>query len=128
MDSISAVQTRRREIAEELLAMRSLRRGSINEQYVKGQRSGKTVTRGPYPVLCWREGRKVFSERLTTAEEVEHARQDVANHKRFGELCREFEVLTRRLGELERAENAAEVALKKGLKSRSSKVKKSSES
>jgi hypothetical protein len=122
MDSIAAVQTRRREIAEELLAMRSMRRGNINEQYAKGKRAGKSVTRGPYPVLCWREGKRVLSERLTTGEELEHARQDVANHKRFKQLCKEFEVLTQRLGELERREDTHEATLKKGLKSRSNKA------
>ena len=125
MDSISSVQTRRRRIAEELLAMRSMRRGSINEQYAKGKRAGKAVTRGPYPVLCWREGKRVLSERLSTAEELEHARQDVANHKRFKQLCKEFEALTRRLGELERQQVSRDEVVKKGLKSRSNKAGKS---
>ena len=125
MDSISAVQTRRREIAEELLAMRSMRRGNINEQYAKGKRAGKVVTRGPYPVLCWREGKTVFSQRLTSAKELERVRQDVANHKRFKQLCREFETLTQRLGELERAGDTHEATVKKGLKSRSNKAGKS---
>lgn len=126
MCSIASVQSRRQEIAKELLAMRSMRRGNINEQYVKGKRAGKTVTRGPYPVLCWREGKKVLSERLGTDEELEQARQDVANHKRFKDLCKEFEALTQRLGELERQDAPTEEAVKKGLKSRSSKVRKSS--
>jgi hypothetical protein len=48
----------------------------------------------------------------------------VANYRRFGELCEEFVELTRRLGVLERQEAATE-ALKKGLKSRSSRAGKS---
>ena len=125
MHSIASLQARREEIAQELLAMHSMRRGSINEQYVKGKRAGKTVTRGPYPVLCWREGKKVVSERLSSPEQLEQARQDVANYKRFKELCKELEALTRRLGELMQETDAAAEALKKGLKSRSRKARKS---
>ena len=125
MMSIQALQDRRVAICEELVAMRSMRPGNVNEQYVKTRRSGKVLTRGPYPVLCWREGKKVFSERLTSPEQLAQAKQDVRNHKRFKELCKELEALTRGLGELERDEGTAKERLKKGLKSPSGKAKKS---
>ena len=86
------------------------------------------MTRGPYPVLCWREGKKVLSERLSTPEQLAQAQQDVANHKRFKNLCREFESLTRQLGEVERAQVSQQEAVRKGLKSRSKKTQKSSAS
>ena len=119
MRNISSMEKRRTAIAQELLAIRSLRPGNINEQYVRATRAGEPVTRGPYPVLCWREGKKVLSERLSTPEQVAQAQQDVSNHKRFRNLCREFESLTRQLGEAERQETASEEAVKKGLTSRS---------
>jgi len=128
MDSISSMQKRREAIAQELLAIRSLRPGNINEQYVQATRAGEPVTRGPYPVLCWREGKKVLSERLSTPEQLAQAQQDVANHKRFKSLCREFESLTRQLGEVARAHVSQQEAVKKGLKSRSKKTQKSSAS
>ena len=124
MPSISSVQKQRAVIAQELLAIRSLRPGNINEQYVRATRAGRPVTRGPYPVLCWREGKKVLSERLSTPEQVAQAQQDVANHKRFKNLCRELESLTRQLGKAERQEAASQEAAKKGLKSRSKKTPK----
>lgn len=124
MTSTSSLQTRRREIAEELLALRSMRPGNINEQYVRGKCAGKPVVRGPYPVLCWREGKKVLSERLTGEEELERARRDVANHKRFKELCKELEALTERLGELERETPGAKETLKKTPKSPSRRTRK----
>jgi hypothetical protein len=124
MTSTSSLQTRRREIAEELLALRSLRPGNINEQYVRGKCAGKPVMRGPYPVLCWRKGKKVLSERLTSEEEIEGARQDVANHKRFKELCKELEALTQRLGELERETTDVKETLKKKPKLPSRKTRK----
>ena len=125
MCSISSMQKRRAAITQELLAIRSLRPGNINEQYVRAMRAGEPVSRGPYPVLCWREGKKVLSERLSTPEQLAQAQQDVANHKHFKNLCKEFESLTRQLGEAERQEAASEEAVKKGLKSRSRKTPKS---
>ncbi len=125
MRSIQAVRDRRVAIAEELLAIRSMRPGNINEQYVKTRRGGKVSLRGPYPVLCWREGKKVFSERLTSPERLEQAKRDVRAHKRFKELCKEFEALTLRLSQWERQEEAAHAQLKKRLKSPSNKAKKS---
>jgi hypothetical protein len=53
-------------------------------------------------VLSRKEGTKTVSERLTTPEQLEQAKQDIAAHKRFVELCKEFEVLTERLGMLTR--------------------------
>ena len=124
MDTIASLQARRQSITDELLLMRSLHPGNVNEQFVKGRRAGKPVTRGPYPVLCWREGKKVFSQRLTSDEQRQQAQQDTDNYRRFKALCKKFESLTHQLGELERNETAADEALKKGLKSPLSKAKK----
>ena len=43
-----------------------------------------------------------MSRRLKTPEEVQGAREDVARHQRFVQLCKQLEELTQRLGELER--------------------------
>ena len=59
------------------------------------------VRRGPYYVLSRREGKQTVSRRLRSEEEIEEARRQVAEHKRFRELCEEFEQLTEKLGELE---------------------------
>ena len=125
MRSISSMQKRRADIVQELLSIRSLRPGNINEQYVRATRAGKPVTRGPYPVLCWREGKKVLSERLSTSEQLAQAQQDVANRKRFKKLCDELELLTRQMGEVERTQRAEQDAVKRRLKSPSNKTRKS---
>lgn len=65
------------------------------------------VHQGPYYVMSRREGEKTVSRRLRVAE-VEQAKKDVVEYKRFLGLCQEFEQLTARLGELERGESGLE--------------------
>lgn len=104
MSSIEELEAERERIFEQLRAMRSLERGSINEQYLKGSVQGQRepVLRGPYFVLSRYEGGRTLSRRLKTPEEVQGAREDVARHQRFVQLCKQLEELTQRLGELER--------------------------
>jgi len=112
--SVSDIEVRRREIADEMLAMRSMARGSITEQHFTRPRKGKPdAVFGPYSVFSRREGNKTTSRRLRTPEELEQARQDVASHERFKALCAEFETLTEQLGQLERAQGPQEQVKKK---------------
>jgi len=104
MDTFQQLEARRLALLEEFRSFRSMRRGTINEQFfdvrLKGQ--AKSVRRGPYYVLSRREGDKTVSRRLTTPEALEQARKDSEAHKRFHALCREFEEVIEKLGELER--------------------------
>jgi len=106
MDTIQELEARRNVILEQMRCIRSMRRGTINEQHFKIRLKGKrgVALQGPYYVLSRREGGKTASRRLRSGAEVEQARRDVAEYKRFMGLCQEFERLTARLGELERAE------------------------
>lgn len=120
------IEDRRRELTEELLAMRSLVRGALSEQFLKGPQHGKAepVLHGPYFVLSRSVKGRTHSRRVKR-DEVERVRQDVDNYKRFESVCREFAELTERLGELERDEDASTEAVKKKSTSRSRRTRKS---
>jgi hypothetical protein len=104
MTPTAEMEARRNAILEEMRSIRSMKRGTINEQHLSISLKGKRgrVLRGPYYVLSRREGNRTVSKRLTTSAELEQARQEVAEHKRFLALCQEFEGLTESLGERER--------------------------
>ena len=125
MDTVQGLEARRHAILEEMRSIRSMRRGTINEQYFKTRLKGRerTAHQGPYYVLSRREGQKTVSRRLRSEAELEQARKDVAEHKRFLGLCQEFERLTARLGELEGSDRDVEQE-KKRFKSPLSKTEK----
>ncbi len=123
MDTVQQLEARRNTILEEMRFIRSMRRGTVNEQYFKTHLKGKKgmVRQGPYYVLSRREGAKTVSKRLRSVAELEQAQKDAAEYKRFLGLCQEFEQLTARLGELERGEQGFEQE-KKRFRSPSSKT------
>lgn len=125
MDLIGQIERRRQEILEEMVALRSMERATLKEQMLPVKHKGKKepVLRGPYYVLARWESGKTHSRRVPQ-DELEQVKQDVANHKRFIVLCREFEALTQQLGQLERAQEADMETIKKKPKSPSHRTRK----
>ena len=122
MNSIQSLEAQRDAILEQMRQIRSMKRGSITEQFQKSQKKGQVESVcGPYYVLSRRENGKTVSRRVKQGAELEQVRQDVERHGQFVELCRQFERLTEQLGELERG-TAEE---KKRRRSFSSKIEKS---
>jgi len=123
MDTVQQLEARRNAILEQMRSIRSMRRGTINEQYFKTRLRGiKGIVRhGPYYVLSRREGERTVSKRLRSGAELEWVQKDVLEYKRFLGLCQDFERLTARLGELERGEQGLEQE-KKRFRSPSSKT------
>ena len=126
MNRIQELESRRKQVLQELSAIRSLRKGNLNEQWFPIVRNGKKTKklRGPYFVWSYKVGKKTVSERFKDEQGIALARQDAANYRRFRELCGELEKLIAELGQAERPEAASEQAVKKRLKSRSSRTRK----
>jgi|SRR5208283_5612813 hypothetical protein len=119
MQTIPQIESQRDQVLQQMRSIRSMKRGTINEQYLKvPQKGAKPALRGPYYVLSRREGNKTISERLKTQIQVQQAKLDVAEHRKFVELCKEFEILTERMGLLLQHEKEGS-AEKKRLKQRS---------
>ncbi len=103
MNDLKMIEARRDNLLEQIRSIRSMKSGSITEQYLKVPQKGKApARRGPYYVYCKSQKGITISKRLKSANEVEQAKEDVAAHKRFVALCKDFEELTEKLGELER--------------------------
>jgi hypothetical protein len=117
---IRTIEAKRRAVLNQMLELRSMRPGSVSEQYMakKGKGAKRGERSGPYYVWCRYVDGRYLSQRLRSPEEVAQAYVDVDNRKRFETLCNEFEELTERLGELERQRAASNEAVKKGLKPR----------
>jgi hypothetical protein len=124
MNSISKIENRREAIAKEMLSIRSMKRGSISEQYLNVRRKGHSqpVKRGPYYVLSRNENGRTVSRRLTTDAERQRTQEDIERHKQFVALCREFVELSERLGELE-SEAASPESKKKRRRSPSNRTR-----
>ena len=118
MGSIRQIEERRKKILEEMDTIRSMERATLKEQMLPVKHKGKKepVLRGPYYVLAHWENGKTHSRRVPQ-EELAQVKQDVANHKHFVALCKEFEDLSQQLGQLERAQEADMEAAKKKPKS-----------
>ena len=64
METIIEIEEKREIILNEMRAIRSMKRGTINEQYFKMPSKGRNepILRGPYYVISRREGGKTVSE------------------------------------------------------------------
>jgi len=117
METLQQIEVQRLAVLERIRAIRSMRRGSISEQFFPVLRKGQkqAAHRGPYYVFTRHQGTKTVSQRLTTPQALQHAREDVEAFKKFQALCREYEELTEKLGGLERETGQEKKRLKSGL-------------
>jgi hypothetical protein len=125
METLADLETRRERLLADMRAIRSMKRATINEQFLKVPHKGKAepILRGPYYVMSWHEKGKTIGRRLTADAELKQARKDIEAHKRFMALCQEFVQVTERLGELERRTLEEKGAEKKRRKSPSSRMR-----
>ena len=126
MKTIEEISTERQAILKRMADIDWMKRGTINEQFLKVKIKGKTepVSRGPYYVFSRREGSKTASRRLKTGEELDWMRKGVEEYGKFKQLCSQFEELTEQLGQMLRSQGVEGVE-KKRLKLQSSRTRKS---
>ena len=115
MEVIARIGDRREAVLAQLRAIRSMRRGTLNEQFLEVPQKGKRkpALRGPYYVWSRKENKRTVSRRVCPGPELERMKSDLDNYRRFCALCSELEELTEQLGELERRAVAQDEALKK---------------
>lgn len=72
MDTVQQLETRRNAILEEMCSIRSMRRGTINEQYFKARlkRRNGMMHQGLYYVLFRGEAEKTVSRNLQSTAEL----------------------------------------------------------
>lgn len=118
------LEQRREEVLRKMGEIRTMRRGSVSEQFLKVAHKGKAepVQRGPYYLWQYWEDGKPVRRRLKGVAQVRAARQEVAARKRFEQLCEEYVHITESLAEIEREPGDSPETAKKGIKSRSSKA------
>ena len=122
MDTARTLEEKRERVLEQMRAIRSMRPGSVTEQYLKVTHKGKRkpVMRGPYWVYTRKEAGKTVGQRLSR-EDAEQVTKDIEAHRKFVALCKEFDTLTMRLGDVE--VDAVLSPEKKRPRSRSSRTK-----
>src|SRR3990172_7681988 len=105
---LKTVEARRDAVLEAMRSIRSLRPGTVTEQFLPVNHKGQSepVRRGPYYLWQYYDEGRPRRQRLTSPEAVEQARAEVEAHRRFVAFCKEFEELTRTLGQLERGLSA----------------------
>lgn len=127
MDTIHELENQRDTLLAQMKSIRSMKRGTINEQYLDVPHVAlrQSIKRGPYFVLSRYDPslKKTVSQRLTTPEDLDQARRDVAAYKQYVALCDQFEGLTERLGGLEHGSGAVTME-KKRRRSRSNRKRK----
>jgi hypothetical protein len=109
MKSIEELERRKSEIIAEIQEIQTMRRGSINEQYLKVPRQGKEPSiRGPYYVLARNENGKTVSIRINNPEELDLIQRDIESYKKFTRLSKEFVFITETITDIIRGNNIME--------------------
>ena len=97
MKTIESIVERRDEIIEEIRNLRSMRKGIINEQYLKVPHKSKEASLlGPYYVLTKKQNCKTVSTRIKS-NEYEEIKKETEAYKKFNQLSSEFVTITEEL-------------------------------
>lgn len=121
------LEQHRQEVLRKISEIRTMRRGSVSEQFLEVRHKGEPepVKRGPYYLWQYWEHGVPKRKRLRSGPEVETARKEVAAYKEFEQLCAQYVVVAEALAKAEREAFVSDEIVKKGLKPRPSGTRKS---
>ena len=112
MSLLQKLEQQRLNILDQIGKIRYMRRGTINEQYLKvPQKEKEALLRGPYYVLSRNEDGRTKSSRVNKTE-LEQVRQDIEAYKEFQKLSKEYVDVTEALAQQERGVEDAETVKK----------------
>jgi len=99
---LEKIENRRKEIIEEISRIESMRKGSLNEQFLKVPQKGKEpILRGPYYVLTRKENNKTKSSRINKGQ-YEETKEEIENYKYFINLSTEYAQITEELTDMKK--------------------------
>lgn len=108
MSLLQKLEQQRLNILDQIGKIRYMRRGTINEQYLRvPQKEKEALLRGPYYVLSRNEDGRTKSSRVNKTE-LEQVRQDIEAYKEFQKLSKEYVDVTEALAQQERGVEDAE--------------------
>lgn len=103
MKIFEILMKKRNEIFNEISSIKTMKRGTINEQYLKvPQKGSEPILRGPYYVLSKSLGGKTKSQRIKN-KDLETVKTDVREYNRFIKLTDEFIDITEQITDITRS-------------------------
>jgi hypothetical protein len=98
-DTYSALQQQRSSLLDQMAALDRMERGRLSEQFLKGQKDGQPVLRGPYYVLQRRWGEQILKERVPRNRLV-LVQADIQRHEQFQKLADRYAEVTEQMTRL----------------------------
>ena len=98
-DTYSALQQQRSRLLDQMAALDRMERGRLSEQFLKGQKDGQPVLRGPYYVLQRRWGEHILKERVPR-DRVALVQSDIHRHEQFQQLADRYAEVTEQMTRL----------------------------
>lgn len=103
MKILEILMKKRDEIFNEISLIKTMKRGTINEQYLKvPQKGSEPILRGPYYVLSKSVSGKTKSQRIKS-EDLESTKKDIAEYNKFIKLTDEFIEVTEQITDITRS-------------------------
>jgi hypothetical protein len=79
-----------------MAALDRMERGRLSEQFLKGQKDGQPVLRGPYYVLQRRWGEQILKERVPR-DRLPLVQADIQRHEQFQKLADRYAEVTEQM-------------------------------